>query len=93
MHILQAFLLGADGVLVGGCHLGDCHYISGNLMAEERVKKVRGWLEEVGLDPERLRLEWVSAGEGKRLAEVMTEFTAQLEKVGPSPLREVSKGD
>ncbi|MCK4953218.1 hydrogenase iron-sulfur subunit, partial [Candidatus Bathyarchaeota archaeon] len=93
MHILQAFLLGADGVLVGGCHQGDCHYISGNLMAEKRVKKVKGWLEEVGLEPERLRLEWVSAGEGKRLAEVMKEFTAQLRKVGPSPLREVSKGD
>jgi coenzyme F420-reducing hydrogenase delta subunit len=87
MHILQAFLLGADGVIVGGCHPGDCHYLSGNLKAEERVKKVKKWLKEAGLEPERLRLEWVSAGEGKKLAEVITDFTEQLEKLGPSPLR------
>ena len=86
-HLLQAFLLGADGVLVGGCHPGSCHYVSGNLKAEERIKVVKRWLEEAGLNPQRLRLEWVSAGEGKKMADVMTDFTAQLEKLGPSPLR------
>jgi len=90
MHLLQAFLLGADGVLVGGCHPGDCHYISGNLKAQKRIEKVKGWLKEAGLEPERLRLEWVSAGEGKKLADVMREFTEQLEKFGPNPLREAS---
>jgi len=91
LHLIQAFLLGADGVLVGGCHPGDCHYISGNLKAEKRVRKVRRWLKEAGLEPERLRLEWISAGEGKRLADVMKDFTAQLEKLGPNPLRSGSK--
>ena len=91
-HLLQAFLLGADGVLVGGCHPGTCHYVSGNLKAEERIKRVKKWLEEAGLNPQRLRLEWVSAGEGKKMAEVMTDFTAQLEKLGPSPLRILPEG-
>jgi F420-non-reducing hydrogenase iron-sulfur subunit len=89
-YILQALLQGADGVLIGGCHIGDCHYISGNLQAEERVQRVRQWLKEAGINPTRLRLEWISAGEGKKLADVMTDFTQQLEKLGPSPLRPLS---
>jgi heterodisulfide reductase subunit A len=89
-YILQALLHGADGVLIGGCHIGDCHYTSGNLQAEERVQRVRQWLKEAGIDPTRLRLEWISAGEGKKLADVMTDFTQQLEKLGPSPLRPIS---
>jgi coenzyme F420-reducing hydrogenase delta subunit len=90
-HILQAFMLGADGVLVGGCHPGTCHYVSGNIKAEERVAKVKRWLEEVGLEPERLRLEWISAGEGVKMAQVMREFTEQLKKLGPSPFRRINK--
>jgi F420-non-reducing hydrogenase iron-sulfur subunit len=86
-YILQALLQGADGVLIGGCHHGDCHYTSGNLRAEERVQRVHQWLKQAGIDPTRLRLEWISAGEGKKLAEVMTDFTQQLKKLGPSPLR------
>jgi len=89
-YILQALLQGADGVLIGGCHIGDCHYTSGNLQAEERVQRVRQWLKEAGIDPTRLRLEWISAGEGKKVADVMTDFTHQLEKLGPSPLRPLS---
>ncbi len=85
-HILRAFLLGADGVLIGGCHPGDCHYTSGNLQAEKRVRRVQRWLEQVGLEPERLKLEWISAGEGKKLAEAMQAFSNQLKKLGPSPL-------
>jgi heterodisulfide reductase subunit A len=90
-YILQALLLGADGVLIGGCHHGDCHYTSGNLQAEKRVERVRHWLKQAGIDPTRLRLEWISAGEGKKLAEVMTDFTQQLKKLGPSPLRPLSE--
>ena len=91
-HLLQSFLEGADGVLVGGCHPGSCHYISGNLKAEERIRNVKKWLREAGLEPQRLRLEWVSAGEGKKMAKVMEDFTAELEKLGPSPLRKLSEG-
>jgi heterodisulfide reductase subunit A len=89
-YILQALLQGADGVLIGGCHIGDCHYTSGNLQAKARVQRVRQWLKEAGIDSTRLRLEWISAGEGKKLADVMTDFTHQLEKLGPSPLRPLS---
>jgi F420-non-reducing hydrogenase iron-sulfur subunit len=89
-HVLQAFLLGADGVLIGGCHPGTCHYISGNLKAEKRILRVRRWLKQAGLEPERLRLEWVSAGEGTKLAEIMRDFTAQLKKLGPSPLKSMT---
>jgi len=86
-HILQAFLLGVDAVLIGGCHPGDCHYISGNLKAEERVEEVKRWLKETGVGDERLRIGWFSAGEGKQLAEELTEFTEQIRKIGPNPLR------
>ncbi|MGD8564799.1 MAG: hydrogenase iron-sulfur subunit [Candidatus Bathyarchaeota archaeon] len=86
-HILQAFMLGADGVLIGGCHIGDCHYISGNVKAEKRVKQVKEWLKMAGIEPERLRIEWASAGEGKKIAEIMHDFTEQLKKLGPNPLR------
>ncbi|RLI38639.1 heterodisulfide reductase [Candidatus Bathyarchaeota archaeon] len=85
-HILQAFLLGADGVLIGGCHPGDCHYTSGNLKAEERINRVRQWLMQAGLEPERLRLEWVSAGEGRKLSEVLKDFSTQLKKIGHSSI-------
>jgi heterodisulfide reductase subunit A len=90
-HILQAFLQGADGVLIGGCHPGDCHYISGNLKAEKRVSQVKEWLKEAGIEPERLRLEWASAGEGKRIAEIIGDFTSQLRKLGPNPLRKQTR--
>jgi heterodisulfide reductase subunit A-like polyferredoxin/coenzyme F420-reducing hydrogenase delta subunit len=90
-HILEAFLLGADGVLIGGCHPGDCHYISGNLKAEKRVGQLKRWLKEAGIEPERLRLEWASAGEGKKIAEIIRDFTGQLEKLGPNPLRKLVK--
>jgi coenzyme F420-reducing hydrogenase delta subunit len=86
-HILQAFLLGADGVLIGGCHPGTCHYISGNLKAKKRIRRVKQWLKQAGLEPERLRLEWISAGEGTKLAEVVQDFSTQLEKMGASPLK------
>jgi F420-non-reducing hydrogenase iron-sulfur subunit len=83
-HILAAFAQGADGVFIGGCHPGDCHYLSGNHKAQARVTLIRRLLEQFGIDPGRLRLEWISAGEGTRFAEVMADFTEHIRKLGPS---------
>jgi len=80
-------LRGADGVLVAGCHPGDCHYLSGNYKAERRVLLLQRVLDELGLETERLRLEWVSASEGDRFAMVIRDMTKELKKLGPSPLR------
>jgi F420-non-reducing hydrogenase iron-sulfur subunit len=84
--ILEAFRLGADGVIVTGCHPGDCHYISGNKNAVVAVEKTTRLLELLGLEVERLRLEWISAAEGARFARLMMEFTEQVRSLGPSPL-------
>lgn len=87
MHILiEMFIQGADGVFVGGCHLGDCHYLTGNYQAEKKIKLTKKLMEHAGMEPERLRLEWVSAAEGQRFAEVMKDFTEQVRSMGPSPL-------
>jgi len=85
--ILEAFRDGADGVLVAGCHPpNDCHYISGNLKAQRRVALLRRLMPQLGLEPERLRLEWISAAEGAKFARVIREMVADLKKLGPSPL-------
>jgi len=84
--ILEAFRE-ADGVLVSGCHIGDCHYVSGNLHTETKVKVVKKALEVIGLEPERLRLEWVSASEGERFARIMREMVDRVKELGESPLR------
>src|SRR4030067_1105855 len=84
--VLEMFIQGADGVFVGGCHIGDCHYIKGNYYAQQRMKVVKKLLAKCGLELERLRLEWVSASEGERFAKLMTEFTAQVSELGPSPV-------
>ncbi len=86
-HILEAFRSGVDGVLVTGCHLGDCHYISGNYACQKRVEFMKGVLERIGIDPRRLRLEWVSASEGGKFAKVVKEMIEEVRKLGPSPLR------
>ncbi|MFB0514638.1 MAG: hydrogenase iron-sulfur subunit [Candidatus Bathyarchaeia archaeon] len=87
VFILEAFRSGADGVLVAGCHHGDCHYLTGNYKAENRVLLLKKVLEQLGLEPERLRLEWVSASEGDRFATVIKDMTEEIKKLGPSPLR------
>jgi heterodisulfide reductase subunit D len=89
--ILNAFMNGADGVLVSGCHPGDCHYISGNLKAEKNVKATKKILKLLGLGSERLRLEWISASEGQKFANVITDFTAKLKRIGPNPLKQKHK--
>jgi len=88
-YILEAFRDGADGVLVAGCHTpNDCHYISGNFKAERRVAVLQKLMAQLGLEPERLRLEWISAAEGEKFANVVREFVADIKKLGPNPLRE-----
>jgi F420-non-reducing hydrogenase iron-sulfur subunit len=85
--ILRAFELGIDGVLVCGCHIGDCHYISGNKKAEARIKSLKKLIEMIGLDPERLRLKWISASEGTLFAETIKEFKEHIEKLGKNKIR------
>jgi len=84
--VLETLAEGVDGVLVAGCHIGDCHYISGNVQAEQKMKMLKKLIAQTGLETGRLRLEWVSASEGARFAEIVKEFTNQLRKLGPSPL-------
>lgn len=81
--IFDAFKHGADGVIITGCHPGECHYVSGNLNAERRVEKVKRAMEYLGIEPGRLRLEWMSAAEGERFASVMRDFTAEIRALGP----------
>jgi coenzyme F420-reducing hydrogenase delta subunit len=89
--IIRAFQLGADGVLVGGCHPGDCHYGTGNLYARRKLAITRKILEFAGLDPRRFRVEWISASEGKRYAEVVEEFTQDLKALGPQQEFRIAK--
>jgi F420-non-reducing hydrogenase iron-sulfur subunit len=80
--VVAAFQRGIDGVAVLGCHPGDCHYLTGNYQAERRITATRKILEKVGIDGRRLYLDWVSAAEGQRFAEVVTEFTETIQKLG-----------
>lgn len=89
--IIRAFMEGADGVFVSGCHPGDCHYITGNNFTEERMRRLRKSISDYGIDPRRLRLEWISASEGNRFADLVSEFTEEIKKLGPSPLRELKQ--
>lgn len=87
IFILEAFRSGADGVLVAGCHPGDCHYLSGNQKAQRRVSLLQMVMEQLGLEPERLRLDWISASEGERFAMIIKDMTEKIKTLGPSPLR------
>jgi F420-non-reducing hydrogenase iron-sulfur subunit len=89
--ILWAFRHGADGVLIGGCHPGDCHYQEGNYKALRRAKLLRKMLGQFGIEPERLRLEWISASEAERLRDVVNEFTEQIRRLGPLHAGESAK--
>jgi F420-non-reducing hydrogenase iron-sulfur subunit len=84
--VLKAFQLGADGVVVMGCHLGDCHYQEGNYKTIRRIPFLKRLIEQFGIDPRRLRLEWVSASEGDRFAEVVNQFTEEIRSLGPLKL-------
>ncbi len=83
LFILEAFRAGADGVLVGGCHLGECHYQTGNYEAMVQVEAVRRLLDLVGLKIERLDLEWASAAEALLFVQLLTKFNEQIKELGP----------
>ena len=81
--ILKALKNGADGVLISGCHIGDCHYISGNEYTKERFERLHSIIiKQLGIDGRRVRLEWISASEGRRFADLITEFTNQIKELG-----------
>jgi len=85
--VLESLRLGADGVLIAGCHPGDCHYQRGNYMMEKRFSYIRKALETIGIEPRRVRLEWISASEGGKFAALVREMTQQIKDLGPSPFR------
>lgn len=84
-HVIDAFRMGADGVLWSGCHFGDCHYTFGNYEAEKNFKKLTKILTLLGVQPKRFRLEWVSAAEGNKWAALIAEFVNDIKTLGPSP--------
>ncbi|MBM4157990.1 MAG: hydrogenase iron-sulfur subunit [Ignavibacteria bacterium] len=86
--VLKAFKLGADGVMIGGCHIGDCHYSEGNFKTLRRVEMLKILLDQYGIDPRRLRLEWISASEGDKYAHTTLDFEQQLRELGPLQLTE-----
>ena len=81
--VMKAFSLGADGVMIAGCHPGDCHYQSQNYKTMRRFSMIKHTLTQLGVEPERLRLVWASAAEGQQLAEAITELTEDVRKIGP----------
>lgn len=83
LYILSAFNKGADGVLVSGCHPGDCHYIKGNYYARRRIALVKQLLEYIGLEPQRFQMSWVSAAEGTKYTEIIKDFVQELKPLGP----------
>jgi F420-non-reducing hydrogenase iron-sulfur subunit len=82
--IFKAMTSGADGVLVSGCHPGDCHYAKGNLNAMRRITGLKPFLGAVGIEPDRVTLEWISASEGPKVAETVESFTEKIKQLGPS---------
>ena len=82
--VLKALKDGADGILISGCHMGDCHYITGNEYTKERFERLHEIvIKQLGVNGKRVRLEWVSASEGKRFADLIIEFTNQIKELGP----------
>jgi len=90
--VLRAFQKGADGILVAGCHPADCHYIGGNYRTRRRMALLRMLIKQFGLDKDRLQLEWISAGEGEKFQQTIRSFTAKIQELGPSPVRESKRG-
>ena len=83
MFVINAFQQGADGVLIGGCHLGDCHYDHGNYLARRRMAIMKSLLEYTGIDPKRVRMTWVSASEANKFADVVSQVTQDIRELGP----------
>ncbi len=91
LHLMKALEKGADGVYVAGCLEGDCHFTSGNLRAKARVERVKKFLTDLGLEPERVEMMYFSAGMGEKFAEAATEFTEKIKALGPSPVSKAAK--
>lgn len=88
-YVIKALSQGIDGVLVLGCHIGDCHYMTGNHLTAKRIPLTAKVLETVGIDSRRVKLDWVSAAEGDKFQQVITDFVEVVTGLGPNPLREV----
>ena len=82
-HVFESFKDGADGVLIAGCHPGDCHYIDGNYKTIRKNELIHKMLEDMGINPKRLRLDWISSAEGGKFARVMREMTEEIREIGP----------
>jgi F420-non-reducing hydrogenase iron-sulfur subunit len=91
VFVLDALKEGIDGVLVAGCHPGDCHYQSGNYKTNRKIKLIKRLLEELNIEPDRVRFEYISASEGQKFANVVTDFVSRLKELGPNPLKEECK--
>jgi len=87
-YVLKVLLEGADGVLIGGCHPGDCHYLNGNYKARRRVATLKKVLEKAGLEPERVWLRWISASEGSYFAETVQDLVDHIKELGPNSIKE-----
>jgi F420-non-reducing hydrogenase iron-sulfur subunit len=87
VFVLDALNKGVDGVLISGCHFGDCHYQSGNYKTNRRIKLLRNLLSELAINPKRVRFEYVSASEGQKFANIVTKFVDELKRMGPNPLK------
>ncbi len=87
--LLKAFQQGADGVLVAGCHIGECHYGKGNFITAKRVVVMKELLQFIGISAKRLRLEWIATSEANKFATVVSEFSDEVRQLGPSPLRKL----
>ncbi len=87
LFVIKAFKEGADGVLISGCHPGDCHYVDGNIKAMRREPLLSTMLEQLGIEKERLKLVWVSASEGEKFAKIVEEMTNKIEELGPLKLK------
>jgi coenzyme F420-reducing hydrogenase delta subunit len=93
LHILKAFQSGADGVIITGCLIGDCHYIDGNVKAKERVDVMKKSLQSQGINPKRLEIGFASSSEGQKFADMMTDFVKEMEKLGPNSSTSKREGE
>jgi len=89
IYVLKALIDGADGVLIGGCHPGDCHYQTGNFKARRRVAILKGILSHLGFAEDRIWLKWISASEGKLFADTVTQMVEKLKKMGPNSMKQL----
>jgi F420-non-reducing hydrogenase iron-sulfur subunit len=86
-YVLRAYLSGADGIFIGGCKPGDCHYISGNYKARRRMHILGTIMDTLGLEADRVRVNWISAAEGRKFADIMSDFTGDVRAMGPNPVK------